>query len=88
MFVADGVFEKEDKTVNKEIIDINITDNIVITTVEGIIKDGKLYNIISGEEVKNYKSDNLAKYEKNLTKVAYYFVKSDDVYKIDKIEVK
>lgn len=88
LFVADGVFEKEDKTVNKEIIDINITDNIVITTVEGIIKDGKLYNIISGEEVKNYKSDNLAKYEKDLTKVVYYFVKSDDTYKIDKIEVK
>lgn len=87
MFVADGEFKKTEKNINKEIIDINVDENIVITTIEGIIKDNKLYNITSGEEVKNYKSDNLAKYEKNLTKVVYYFVKNDDVYKIDKIEV-
>lgn len=88
LFVADGEFEKVKKDVNKEIIDINASKNIVITTVEGVIKDDKLYNIISGEEVKNYKSDSLAKYENKLTKVVYYFLKSDDVYKIDKIEVK
>lgn len=88
LFVADGEFEKVKKDVSKEIIDINTSKNIVITTVEGIIKDDKLYNIISGEEVKNYKSDNLAKYENKLTKVVYYFLKSDDVYKIDKIEIK
>ena len=88
LFVADGEFEKIKKTINKEIIDINVSGNIVITTIEGIIKDDKLYNIINGEEVKNYKSDSLAKYEKKLTKVVYYFLKNGDVYKIDRIEVK
>lgn len=88
LFVADGEFEKVKKDIDKEIIDIDVSENIVITTVEGIIKDDKLYNITSGEEVKNYKSDNLSKYEKKLTKVVYYFLKNDDVYKIDKIEVK
>ena len=88
LFIADGKYEKVKNDIVKEIINIDESDNLVITTIEGIIKDSKLYNVISGEEIKKYKLDDLSKYEKNLTKVVYYFVKSDDVYKIDKIEVK
>ena len=88
LFIADGKFEKAKKDIVKEIINVTDDDNVVITTVEGIIKDNKLFNIINGGEIKKYKSGSLEKYEKSLTKVIYHFIKDDDVYKIDKIEVK
>lgn len=89
LFIADGKFEKQKSNISKEIISIDEDDNKVkIVTVEGLIKNNKLYNITSNTEIKKYNSkSNLSKYKNYLTKVSYYFNKIDDNYKLTKIEI-
>lgn len=89
LFIADGKFEKQKSSISKEIIDIKeAEDDIEITTVEGLINGGRLYNIISDEEVKKYSEDEeLSKYKDSLTVVTYYFSKIDDIYKLSKIKI-
>lgn len=85
MFISNGKFEKEKSNIIKEIIDIDEGENLVITTVEGIIKDNKLYNIVSEKEVREYKKDSLEEYKDELTTLQYHFEKEDDNYKLVKI---
>ena len=89
LFFADGKFEKTKSDIVREIINIEEKDNqILITTVEGLLKDSKLYNILSREQVKKYNSnDSLEKYKDLLTKMKYNFNKIDDEYKLLKVEV-
>ena len=69
--------------IKREIIDIEVEDDIVtITTVEDLVKDNKLYNILTNEVVKNYKKDSLSKYEDELNKISYVF----DNKKLDRLE--
>ncbi len=89
LFIADGKFEKQKSNISKEIIGIVEDDDVEITTIEGIIKDNKLYSIISNDEIKKYDSkNNLTKYKDSLTEVTYYFNKIGDSYKLSSIEVK
>ena len=81
-YITDKVLEKEDSNIKREIIDIDNTDDIKITTVEGLIKDKKLYNVVTNEEVKNYDNKNLSTYEDDLTKVTYTFNKDGKLLKI------
>ena len=89
LFIADGKFKKQDSNISKQIIDIiEDEDELEIMTIEGLVKDNKLYNIVSNEEVKKYNaSDELVKFEKYLTKVSYYFNKSNDDYKLSEIKI-
>ncbi|MBR3199163.1 MAG: hypothetical protein IKG27_04025 [Bacilli bacterium] len=89
LFFADGKFEKENSDIVKEIINIEEKENgVLITTVEGLLDDGRLYNIVSGEQVKKYVSkDSLEKYKNLLTNMKYSFNKTDDNYKLVKLEV-
>lgn len=89
LFFADGKFEKKDSSLVKEIVNIEEKDEeVLITTVEGLLDDGKLYNITSGDEIKKYNSkESLEKYKNLLTNMKYYFNKSDDSYKLVKLEV-
>ena len=88
LFISDGEFTKSKSAIAKDIIDINEKEgSLEISTVEGLIKDGKLYNILSLKEIKDYKSDSLSNYEKSLTKLVYYFNKVGDDYKLSKIVV-
>ena len=85
MFISDGKYEKIKNNISKEIVDIKEEKELVITTVEGIVKDEKLYNIISKKEIKNYKNDSLDNYKKDLNVLTYHFKKIDDDYKLIKI---
>ncbi|MBR2708557.1 MAG: hypothetical protein IKE90_03910 [Bacilli bacterium] len=85
MFISNGKFEKVKNNILKEIIDINEDKELIITTVEGILKDDKLYNIVNQKEIKNYKNDSLEKYKDDLTIIHYYFEKDEDDYKLVKI---
>ncbi|MBR3362582.1 MAG: hypothetical protein IKG40_01495 [Bacilli bacterium] len=85
MFISDGKYEKIKNNISKEIVDIKEEKELVITTVEGIVKDEKLYNIISKKEIKNYKNDSLDNYKKDLNVLTYHFKKVDDDYKLIKI---
>ena len=85
MFISNGKFEKSKSNIAKEIIDIDESKDIVITTVEGIIKDDKLYNTINKKEIKNYKKDSLDNYKDELTTIQYYFEKDNDNYNLMKI---
>lgn len=86
LFWADGKYEKVLSNIVKNIIDVKEEENeLEITTVEGLVKDNKLYNIVSNKEVKNYKDGELDKYEDSLTKMVYNFEKSDDIYRLTKL---
>ena len=81
-YITDKVLKKEETNIQREIIDIDNKDNIKITTVEGLIKDKKLYNIVTNEEVKDYDNKKLSSYEDDLTKVTYTFNKDGKLLKI------
>ncbi len=73
-YITDTKLEKISSNIKREIIDIKVDDNnIVITTIEGLVKDNKLYNIVNEKEVKNYNKDELKKYEDKLNEVIYTF---------------
>ena len=73
-YITDSVLEKTKSNIKKEIISINVDDNIVtIVTVEGLINNNKLYNIITNEEVEGYNGDSIINYVDSLNKVTYTF---------------
>lgn len=73
-YITNTILTKEKSNIKREIISISESDNeIVITTIEGLIKDKKLYNIVTKEEVKDYKKDNLSNYKKYLNEINYTF---------------
>ena len=73
-YITDSILETVPSNVKKEIINIEVNDNeIIITTLEGIVIDNKLYNILSSEEITSYKNDSFTNYENNLNKVVYTF---------------
>lgn len=60
--------------IKREIIDIKVDNKKVsITTVEGLIKDKKLYDVIDNNEIKEYKDDSLTNYQDKLNKLTYNY---------------
>ncbi|MBE6160979.1 MAG: hypothetical protein E7158_01985 [Firmicutes bacterium] len=73
-YITDKILDSEETNIKREIINIETKDNkVVITTVEGIVKNKKLYNVISKEEVKEYDNKKLSNYVDSLNKVSYIF---------------
>lgn len=73
-YMTSSLLIREDNNIKREIKDIKVDgDEIIITTIEGVVKDSKLYNIITNDEVKDYKEDSLLKYEDSLNKLIYTF---------------
>lgn len=71
-YLSDNVLEKEKTNIKREIIDIKTNDKEVnIITIEGLVKDNKLYNILSDEEVSN--NLDLSANKDKLNKVTYTF---------------
>lgn len=84
VYIFDEMFSN-DLNIKKEIISISKKDdNITITTIEGLAKDNKLYNVISKELVSD---DNLSlqKNSKKLNKITYKFEKANDKYILNSI---
>lgn len=76
MFVSSSK-PNPDKNISKEILEVEVTedDEIVITTVEGYLDNGKLYNILTNKKISSYKNDtSLSKYKNKLNVIKYTFV--------------
>ena len=83
-YMTSEFLEKHDTNIKREITDIIVDGEIVIiTTVEGLIKDNKLYEIINNSEVIDYKEDSLVNYQDKLNKVVYTF-KDNKLIKLGK----
>lgn len=73
-YMTSSILVREDSNIKREIKNITLDGNeIIITTIEGVIKDSKLYNVITNKEIENYQDDSLLKYEKELNKLIYKF---------------
>ena len=73
-YMTTSVLKKDESLIKREISDITKDgEKIIITTYEGIVEDGKLYNIINNKQVEEYKGDSLLKYKDYLNKVVYVF---------------
>ena len=80
-YITDSLLTKEESNIQREIVDIQVNDNIKITTIEGIIKDNKVYNILTNEEIGDY--TNLNDYSNSLSKVTYVFNKNKQLIEIE-----
>lgn len=73
-YLIENELIKNKSNIAREIIDIKKKDNtITITTIEGLIKNNKLYNILTNVEIKKYQNDSLINYQNKLNKVVYTF---------------
>ena len=73
-YITNTILSKEKPNIKREIVSIAESDDkVVITTIEGLVKNKKLYNIVNNEEVKDYKKDSLSNYKKYLNEVTYIF---------------
>lgn len=74
-YITDSIIKQNKSNIKKEIINIDVLENeVIITTLEGILIDNKLYNILSSKEITSYKNDSFTNYEKDLNKVVYTFI--------------
>ena len=73
-FISEYLITKNDNNITREIIDISLEDNkVIITTVEGIIKDDKLYNIMNNNEIEEYTLNEISNYKDKLNILKYIF---------------
>ena len=73
-YMSESLLIKEDSCIEREIKDIKVDgDKVIITTVEGVIRDNKLYNVLSNDLIGDIKDESLLKYEDKLNKVIYTF---------------
>ena len=73
-YITESLLVREDNNIRREIKDIKVNAGEVnITTVEGLVKEDKLYNVITNKEIENYQEESLLKYENELNKIVYTF---------------
>ena len=73
-YMTASLLKKEETLIQREILDIKLDDNkVLITTVEGIVKDNKIYNILNNREIDDYEDGSLVKNRDDLNKVVYVF---------------
>ena len=83
-YMTSEYLTKEENNIKREITDIKVDGNIVIIeTIEGIVKDNKLYEIVNNTEIEDYKGDSLVKYKDKLDKLVYTF-KDGKLIKLEK----
>lgn len=86
IFIGDTKYNKEYSNIKKEILAIDDKDDLTIDTCEGIVKDNKLYNPLTYNEIKDYDSaKNMKDYKDELVKIRYHFSKDNKLIKIEKI---
>ena len=72
-YLSTKVLEHSDTFIKREIVNIVVNDDTIdITTVEGMVIDGKLYNPLTKEEVEGYNND-LINYKDALVTITYTF---------------
>ena len=82
-YLSDKLITKNNTSIVKEIIKITESDNeIKITTIEGLKREDKVFNILTKEEVCEEKE--ILKNESKLNKITYIFNKDNKLIKIEK----
>ena len=73
-YLTDFGLEKTKSNIKREITAVEVDGSTVkIVTIEGLIKDGKLYNVSSDEEIGEYNGDSIVPAVERLNKVTYTF---------------
>lgn len=73
-YMTESILVREENNIKREIKDIKVDgDKVMITTIEGVVKDKELHNVISNDLIDGYKEDSLLKYEDKLNKLTYTF---------------
>lgn len=73
-YITDEVLVQEGTYITREIIDIQVNNNKVsIKTVEGILQDGELQNVLTKEIVEDYEGDSIVNYQDQLSTITYVF---------------
>ena len=81
-YLSDNIINKNNTNIIREITDIKVSDDkIIITTIEGLSHDNKLYNIITNEEITDDPSDILS-YPDKLNEIIYTFDKQNKLISI------
>ena len=74
-YITTSTLDKNNTNIKREIIDIKEEDNsVIITTIEGLVKDNKIFNILTNKEVGS--GNDLVKYKDKLNTVNYTFKNS------------
>ena len=82
-YLSDKLITKNNTSIIKEITKITESDNeIKITTIEGLKREDKVFNILTKEEVCEKKE--ILKNESKLNKITYIFNKDNKLIKIEK----
>lgn len=73
-YISNDIIKKIDSNIKREITAIKVDNNkVTITTVEGLIKEDKLYNVLDNKEISDYKKDSLVNYQDKLNKLTYTY---------------
>ena len=73
-YMSTVLLKKDTDTIAREIVDIKEDNNVIlITTVEGLVKESKLYNVVTNAEILEYEGDNLSTYQDRLNTITYKF---------------
>ncbi len=73
-YMSEKILTKVENNIIREIKDIKVIDDkVMIVTVEGILKNHSLYNVLTDEEVSDYKNDLIINYEDELNTMIYTF---------------
>lgn len=84
-YVSDIIIEENTTNIIKQIKEIKESENgVKIVTIEGLVKDKKLYNIVTSEEVGEYSEQALNNNKDKLTTITYYFDTNNKLLKIEK----
>lgn len=73
-YLTTSILTKEETNIKREIIDVVVNNKEVsITTIEALVKDNKLYNILTNSEVGEYTENSLTTSQDSLNKITYVF---------------
>lgn len=83
-YITDEVVKENKTNIKRMITKIDVDgDKVLITTVEGLVKDNKLYNILTKDEVSEYSDKNMLENIDKLNRIVYVF-ENDKLIQLDK----
>ena len=84
-YITDEIVKENSTNIKRVITKIDLNeDDVVITTVEGLVSEDKLYNVITKEEIAPFSEENMISNIDKLNVVIYTFDENDRLVKIAK----
>ena len=73
-YMSDKLLERGEYDLVREITSIETNqDKVYITAVEGVLKNNRLYNILTLSEIEDFNGESILKYQDKLNKITYIF---------------